>query len=159
MDVIKKDGRREPFNRQKVINAVCKSADRVKAKLSDKDLDKICLLVEKQMANTKQDAIPVNDMHDFAEIALDSVNKRVAEAYREYRNYKKDFVHIMDDVLKESQAIRYIGDRDNANTDSALVATKRSLIYKKFSREVYQKIFLNEEEVQAIKTGYIYIHD
>ena len=65
----------------------------------------------------------------------------------------------MDDVLKESQAIRYIGDRDNANTDSALVATKRSLIYKKFSRGVYQKIFLNEEEVQAIKTGYIYIHD
>lgn len=65
----------------------------------------------------------------------------------------------MDDVLKESQSIRYIGDRDNANTDSALVATKRSLIYKKLNRELYQKFFLTKEEVDAIHVGYIYVHD
>lgn len=65
----------------------------------------------------------------------------------------------MDDVLKESQSIRYIGDRDNANTDSALVATKRSLIYKKLNRELYQKFFLTKEEVEAIHVGYLYVHD
>lgn len=30
----------------------------------------------------------------------------------------------MDKVYERSQTIRYIGDKNNANTDSALVATK-----------------------------------
>ncbi len=34
----------------------------------------------------------------------------------------KRFVHMMDDVYTKSQSIRYIGDKTNANKDSALVA-------------------------------------
>lgn len=79
--------------------------------------------------------------------------------YKEYRNYKKDFVHMMDKVYERSQSIRYIGDKSNANTDSALVATKRSLIYNELSGELYKKFFLTHDEKQAAKDGYIYIHD
>ena len=79
--------------------------------------------------------------------------------YKEYRNYKKDFVHMMDKVYERSQAIRYIGDKSNANTDSTLVATKRSLIYNELSSEMYKKFFMTNTEKQAMKDGYIYIHD
>lgn len=65
----------------------------------------------------------------------------------------------MDKVYERSQAIRYIGDKSNANTDSALVATKRSLIYNELSGELYKKFFLTLNERQAMKDGYIYIHD
>lgn len=33
------------------------------------------------------------------------------------------------------------------------------MIYKKLNRELYQKFFLTKEEVEAIHTGYIYVHD
>lgn len=66
---------------------------------------------------------------------------------------------MMDDVYKKSQSIMYVGDKENANTDSALVSTKRSLIFNQFNKELYQKFFLTTEEIQACRDGYIYIHD
>ena len=66
---------------------------------------------------------------------------------------------MMDTVYEKSQSIRYIGDKSNANTDSALVATKRSLIYNELSSELYKKFFLTLDEKQAMKDGFIYIHD
>ena len=53
----------------------------------------------------------------------------------------------------------YIGDKENSNTDSALVSTKRSLIFNELNKELYKKFFLTVEEIQAIREGYIYIHD
>lgn len=53
----------------------------------------------------------------------------------------------------------YIGDKENANTDSALVSTKRSLIFNQLNKELYQKFFLTTEEIQACRDGYIYVHD
>lgn len=55
--------------------------------------------------------------------------------------------------------IMYIGDKSNANSDSALVPTQRSLIYNVLNKELYKKFFLNTEELQACKDGYIYVHD
>ena len=65
----------------------------------------------------------------------------------------------LDDVYKKSQSIMYIGDKENANTDSALVSTKRSLIFNQLNKELYQKFFLTTEEIQACRDGYIYVHD
>ncbi|MBR3992443.1 MAG: anaerobic ribonucleoside-triphosphate reductase, partial [Anaerotignum sp.] len=52
-----------------------------------------------------------------------------------------------------------IGDKENSNSDSALVSTKRSLIYNQLNKELYQKFFMTTEELQACRDGYIYIHD
>ena len=53
----------------------------------------------------------------------------------------------------------YIGDKENSNTDSALVSTKRSLVFNELNKQLYKKFFLTVEERQAINDGYIYIHD
>ena len=98
-------------------------------------------------------------MHSMVEAALVSINEEVAKSYRDYRNYKQSFVHMMDDVYTKSQSIRYIGDKENANTDSALVATKRSLIFNELNKNLYRKFFMNREELQACKQGYISIAD
>lgn len=98
-------------------------------------------------------------MHNLVEGALDHVNPAVAKSYRDYRNYKTDFVKMLDEVYRKSQSIMYIGDKENSNTDSALVATKRSLIFNQLNKELYKKFSLNKEELQACKEGYIYIHD
>ena len=103
--------------------------------------------------------IPIKEMHNIVEGALEKVNPIVAKSYRDYRNYKQDFVHMLDEVYLKSQSIMYIGDKENSNTDSALVSTKRSLIFNELNKELYKKFFLTVEELQAIREGYIYIHD
>ncbi len=157
--VIKKDGSKELFNVQKVITAVGKSAYRALTKFTDDEKQKICSDVISKVDEMETNEIPIPVMHNIVESALEDVKPVVAKSYRDYRNYKQDFVRMMDDVYKKSQSIMYVGDKENANTDSALVSTKRSLIFNQFNKELYQKFFLTTEEIQACRDGYIYIHD
>lgn len=160
-NVIKKDGTIEPYNEQKIIDACDKAARRAMYELSDNDYAQILndVLVKIDESYDEDTDIEIYDMHNIVESVLEEDFPTVAKMYKEYRNYKKDFVHMMDKVYERSQSIRYIGDKSNANTDSALVATKRSLIYNELSGELYKKFFLTHDEKQAAKDGYIYIHD
>ena len=157
--VIKKDGSKEAFNVQKVINAVSKSAYRALTKFTEEDNEQICQHVINRVNSMDTKEIPIPIMHNIVESALEEVKPIVAKSYRDYRNYKQDFVRMLDDVYKKSQSIMYVGDKENANTDSALVSTKRSLIFNQLNKELYQKFFMTTEEIQACRDGYIYVHD
>lgn len=157
--VTKKDGTREKYNIEKVINAIKKSATRMLVKFSEKEIKDICTFVNKSVLDMDKDEITIAQMHNIVESALQALSPMVAESYRNYRNYKTDFVHMLDKVYQESQRIMYIGDKENANADSTLVSTKRSLIFNELNKELYKKFFLTVEDLQAIKEGYIYIHD
>ena len=158
MLIIKKDGTKEPFKAEKIINAVKKSSQRVMIDLKESDFDLICKMV---MDRIPQDAaeIVVAEMHNIVEDVLEQFNPKIAKSYKDYRNYKKDFVHLMDEVYMKSQSIRFIGDKENSNTDSTLVATKRCLIFNELNKRLYRKFFMTNDELQACKEGYIYIHD
>ena len=157
--IIKKDGTKEQFNVQKVVEAVKKSAARMMIKFSDEDLKRICDFVNKNVSDLQKNEISIWEIHNIAESALESINPKVAQSYRNYRNYKTDFVAMLDKVYQESQKIMYIGDKENSNSDSALVSTKRSLIFNQLNKELYKKFFLTVDDLQAIREGYIYIHD
>ena len=159
ISIIKKDNTREDFNVQKVVNAVNKSATRVMYKFSPDELNFICKYVTDKAQEFGSDAIPSAKMHNIVEGALEATNPAVAKSYKDYRNYKQDFVHMLDEVYVKSQSIMYIGDKENSNSDSALVSTKRSLIFNELNKELYKKFFMTAEELQACRDGYIYVHD
>ena len=98
-------------------------------------------------------------MHSLVENALDEVAPTVAKSYRDYRNFKNEYANMMDRVNMEANRIQFLGDRENSNADSTLVSTKRTLIMNALNKELYIKFQLNQDEVQAINEGYIYIHD
>ena len=139
LKVIKKDGTKEEFNVQKVIVAVNKSAYRALTKFTEEELEFICQFVEEKVDEMGLQEIQISQMHNIVEGALEKVNPVVAKSYRDYRNYKQDFVHMLDEVYKKSQSIMYIGDKENSNTDSALVSTKRSLIFNQLNKELDRK--------------------
>lgn len=159
LKVIKKDNTTEAFDVQKVVVAVNKSAFRALVKFTEEEIDFICKFVTEEVIKTGKKEITIAEMHNVVEGALERVNPKVAKSYRDYRNYKQDFVQMLDEVYKKSQSIMYIGDKENSNTDSALVSTKRSLIFNQLNKELYKKFFLTTEEIQACRDGYIYIHD
>ena len=54
-----------------------------------------------------QELIPIAQMHNIVEGALEKVNPLVAKSYRDYRNYKQDFVRMLDDVYKK-KPVHYV---------------------------------------------------
>ena len=127
--VVKKDGTKEEYNVQKIINAVKKSAARMLVTLTDENLQEICDFVTQKIYQRDNDCVEIYEMHNLVEGALEHLYPTVAQSYRNYRNYKQDFVSMLDKVYQESQRIMYIGDKENSNADSTLVSTKRSLIF------------------------------
>ena len=161
MKIIKKDGTIVDYDEQKIISACSKSAKRAMEQLSDDDYSLICNnvwhIIEEE--DFDDDLIKVEEMHVIVERVLIELFPTVGECYRQYRNYKLDFVEVLDNVYTKSQKIMYLGDKENSNTDSALVTTKRSLIYNELNKELYKKFFMTKEELQATNDGYIYVHD
>lgn len=159
MVVIKKDGNLQNYDSNKIISAVQKSAHRVNYEFNNKEQHKIIEYVEQQLGWMNKKKIPVVTMHQLVETALDRVKPEVAKSYRDYRNFKNEYATMMGEVVEESNRIMFLGDKENSNTDSKLVSTKRTLTLNALNKELYKKFFLNEDEIQAIKDGYIYIHD
>lgn len=157
--IIKKDGTHDLFNPDKIKVAVSKSAQRVMVELSEEDKNKIANHVEELLISAGNESVSIEAMHNLVENTLEEFNPKVAKSYRDYRNYKQDFVHMMDEVFKASQHIRFIGDKENSNTDSTLVATKRCLVFNELNKRLYRKFFMTKDELQACKEGYIYVHD
>lgn len=156
--IVKRNGNLEKFDSNRVKKAVTSSAERVMVDLTDEALDNIVSKVL-ELLNTQTSNPTVEQVHSCCEAALETINPLVAKSYREYRDYKKDIVHILDKVYKKAQAITYIGDKECSNMDSALVTTQRCLIYNSLNKELYKKFFLTANEIEACKDGYIYIHD
>ena len=96
--VVKKDGSKEDFNVQKGVVAVNKSAYRALIKFTQEELDFICKFVEEEVKKMGITEILIAQMHNVVEGALEKVNPMVAKSYKDYRNYKQDFVQMLDEV-------------------------------------------------------------
>lgn len=157
MQIIKKDGRIENYDFQKIKQAVTKSAARLEIELTDEDFDKIKNGVNSYICDKEQ--LTVAEMHGIVEGVLHYFYPEIGQAYSSYRNYKKDYAEMMTSVLNSADELNYKIDRSNANTTAALISTQRSLIFTALSKEIYKKLFLSKDELQAIRDGYFYIHD
>ena len=102
--IIKKDGTKEEFDAQKIVRAVNKSAQRILYTFSQQEIDFICKFATEHVYSLGKTEIPISDMHNIVEGALEKVNPAVAKSYRDYRNYKTDFIHMMDEVYTKSQS-------------------------------------------------------
>lgn len=159
MKVIKRDGTYEQYNYEKIKKAITKSSERISHKMTRKEQNKLKSLIEIEVEDYKEE-INVEELHGIVEKVLQYVNKDIAQSYMNYRNYKKEFeLNMLKNM--ESQAIKILNevDRDNSNSNTRYNATKRTEIAKSFSKELYQKMFLSVDELQAMKDGYIYVHD
>lgn len=156
--IIKKNGSLQDFNGEKIKKAIEKSATRVCINLSEEEKNNVVENVKNQLQYNEL-PISVKIVHNMVECALDNINPRVAKSYREYRDNKSAFASMLDKVYNKKLSLNFIGDRSNANSDSALVTTQKAIVYNELNSELYKKFFLTDEERQAMDDGYIYIHD
>ena len=143
----KRKGLTEEFNPEKIHIAIRKSADRILVSLKDEECQKVSDLVLSKIDGPE---ITVRKLHNLVEVCLDEVGfHRVAESYRQYRNYKENAQKIMEAVDRKTLELSYKEDRSNANADSLLVSTKRSILYGEQQKEKYKRVYLNQIELEA----------
>ena len=156
--VLKKNGGVESFNGEKIRRAIRKSATRVCVNLEGKDENKVVNNIKNQLKYSET-PVPVNTIHNMVETQLDLINPRIAKSYREYRDNRAQFANMLDKVYSKKLSLNFVGDRSNANSDSALVTTQKAIVYNELNSELYKKFFLTTREEKAMSEGYIYIHD
>lgn len=155
--VIKKNGASMHFDFGKIEKAVNKAAVRCGVKLSALDFERLREIIVPQLESFKE--VEVDTIHASVEKNLEFIDRDVAKAYRDYRNYKSDFAKSWDIIYKQSRDVLFLGDRENANFDSSLNSTKGSLIRGALTKELYKRFEMRQDEIQAIEDGYIYAHD
>lgn len=155
----KKDGSLVPFDGEKIKIAISKSAERANIPLAESEKQFVADFVRENIENNCLEEVEIAKMHNFVECALERVNPLIAKSYRDFRNYKQEFVAMMEEEFANMDKILFVGDKENANKDSALVSTKGCLIRSHLTKEYYKKTFLTDEERKIIAEGQIYIHD
>ena len=155
--VLKKTNTVVPFDGNKIKSAIRKSAERVNVTLTPQQEDFVVSYVENLCS--PEEPVLVKTLHNYVECALDSVDSNVARSYREYRNYKTQFVKMLDQVYRKKLELSDKRDASNANADSDLITTQKAIAYSELNGELYKRFFLTDEENKAQEEGYIYIHD
>lgn len=114
--------------------------------------------VHSRVAN--EQCATVAELHELVIAVLSSFGfKDVADSYAEYRYYKNNYAKTFEQLRQDADDVLRLGDRENANFDSALVSTKGSLIKGYLTKSLYKQFYLSKTEKELIERGDIYIHD
>lgn len=154
--VIKKNSVEAPYDFQKIVVAISKSAERCGFPINDINFDIIRQRVEDQLEGQK---IPVSKIHAIVEDVLCDLYHKVGISYKDYRNWRKECAETWGHIYRQARETLFLGDRENANFDSSLNSTKGSLIRGYLTKELYKTYEMKSSELEAIEDGYIYIHD
>jgi transcriptional repressor NrdR len=100
--VVKKDGRREMFDRNKLLNGLVKACE--KRKVSAEALAEIAHAVEREVLNTMEREVSSGEIGEMVMDRLRSVDEvayvRFASVYRQFTDINK-FMHELEELIKK----------------------------------------------------------
>ena len=153
MQVVKRDGSLQEFNGAKIVEAISKAFD---ACCPEESKQTITTMVEDMKF---WDNITIEEIQDIVvETLRDYEYDEVATAYSNYRDTHAQ-MRIFEEVENKIKALNETEDKSNANANSDLVSTKRSIIASEWYKGKYKYCYLNKKELKAHEEGFIYIHD
>lgn len=160
--VIKRDGREDKFNHDKISNAIRKAFIEIDGNVSEES-EAIINRISTEIANMKTEKMPVEEIQDIVETKLmKSTRKDVAKAYILYRNER---TKIRDRNSKLVQKVMErvdskVNNRSNANVDEKSFSGRE----KEASADIGKMIALDfdglsHDVANAHKIMLVYQHD
>ena len=157
MKVVKKSGLVEPFDFNKIFEAISKSAHQIGHTITDSQFD----FIKREITRLSQnytDILSSENVHQMVMESLYTILPDVHKIYLNYHNARKEQARLFHDMLDESETIKYGSFNENANKDSQVITTKSALITE-IAMKKFMRTTLNPEWIQAHDEGWIYIHD
>ncbi|MBD5134425.1 MAG: anaerobic ribonucleoside-triphosphate reductase [Lachnospiraceae bacterium] len=161
MKVIKRDGRRTEYDRNKIVVAIQKANDEVEAheKVSEEKIYNIIASIE----NRGFDEMQVEDIQDIIEQKLMAEKKYVlAKTYIIYR-YTREMVRKANTTDDSIMSLIQNSNKDvmeeNSNKNANIASTQRDLIAGEVSKDLTKRVLLPEKIAKAHEDGVIHFHD
>ena len=160
MQVIKRDGRVVEFNKERIIKAITLAMSQTPGGVDIDMANKIAQQVEKQFEDKLQTS--VYEIQDAVEKKLmASSRKEVAQSYITYR-YNRDVARksktkevFLDIIGAKANDIT----RENANMNADTPAGMMMKFASETTKPFVDDFLLSQEAKDAVKGGYIHIHD
>ncbi len=155
----KKDLSLQDYDAEKIIAAINKAAERSVKPLTEQETSEVVALVESALMQEPDNVVDVATVHSMVEQALREVRADVAQCYIDYRSLSRKWAKIMGTITRKVSSLLFLGDKENANSDSALASTVTCKSAGYLGEELYYAQFATAKEKQAAEDGFIYIHD
>lgn len=158
--VVKRDGKKVPFDRQKIYNAIAGAAQECGSTTTD-ELKRLTDQVVNK-CQTQSD-LSVEAIQDMVEDTLMSNNYHdIARHYIKYRQ-NKEIVRASkktdDEILSLVECRNEEANEENSNKNPTLVSTQRDYIAGIVSKDIARRRLLPEDVVKAHDAGLIHVHD
>ncbi|MCD8119551.1 MAG: anaerobic ribonucleoside-triphosphate reductase [Lachnospiraceae bacterium] len=159
--VIKRDGRRVPYDREKIAIAVQKANAEVEPtdQVSDEQIYNIIASIE----NRGYTEMSVEDIQDIIEQKLMAAKKyTLAKTYIIYR-YTRALVRKSNTTDDSIMSLIHSDNKDvmeeNSNKNARLASTQRDLIAGEVSKDLTRRVLLPEKISKAHDEGVLHFHD
>ena len=161
MQVIKRDGRRQKFDKEKIYNAVSKAFIEVDKELTEQDKKKALEIADYIESLNKN--LKVEEVQDIVEDKLMASNRKdVARCYIRYR-YLRGLVresNTTDKTIFELlNGTNEYWNSENANKNAKVVTVQRDYIAGITSTDITRRFLLPKDIVKAHDAGIIHFHD
>ncbi len=160
MQVIKRDGRLDDFNSERIVKAITLAMSQTSGGVDLKLANSIADSIEKSVSNKKQ--VSVYEIQDLVENKLmASSRKDVARSYITYR-YNRDVARkskTKEIFLEIIEAKANDITRENANMNADTPAGMMMKFASETTKPFVDDFLLSPEAREAHKNGYIHIHD
>ena len=162
VEVIKRDGRKEAFNRNKIRDAVLRAFHDVDGDLTKNDLA-IAEKIADEIAKVKKKSVNVEDIQDMVVNKLMATSRKdVASRYVEYR-YRRKLVRESNTtdktILELLSGDSEYWNSENSNKNAHLVTTQRDYMAGIVSEDISKRFLLPSDIIQAHEEGIIHFHD
>lgn len=165
---------KEPWDDNKIIKACEKSAHHIGKELTQADKENILRLLELNISEMYKDMvvedkkenklyglsdIRVSDLHELVQTVLRDIDIEIYESYKQYRDYKKMQSQHYRSLYADLENLNSGVYNENANKDSTIISTKRSLLAEMTQKQLMKDFILRSPWKKAHDEGWIYIHD
>jgi ribonucleoside-triphosphate reductase len=159
---VKRDGRKEEFDKSKISNAIKKAFIEVDGDIDDK-AEAIVDKIANEIASVKKEEMSVEDIQDMVVNKLMATSRKdVASRYVEYRYQRKIIreANTTDETIMEllSGQSDY-WNNENSNKNAELVTTQRDYMAGVVSEDISKRFLVPKDVVEAHDAGIIHFHD
>lgn len=161
-NVIKRDGTKEPFNKEKIENAILKAMKNGSGIVKPIIARNIADEIEEGCSDLETVEISAIELMIYEKLIAkkQKLTARAYEGYRSIREFQRKNVNTTDEEIGELlTGTSEYWTSENSNKDEKLVTTQRDYMAGIVSKDMSRRYLLSPEIVQAHDEGIIHFHD
>ena len=161
LDVIKRDGRKVPFDKNKINTAILRAMHQGSGVIKEKIAEDIANEIENEFMSSKEINISEIELMVYNKL-ISKKQKLTAKSYEDYRavrEYQRQHNTIDNKVLGIVDGTNKASLSENSNKNEALISTCRDLVAEEVSKDISLRMMLPPHIAQAHQDGLLHIHD